>query len=33
VLLTPLASLLVTIDLGGGKDANCAAMFQDVSLR
>ena len=33
VLLTPLASLLVTLDLGGGKDANCSALFQDVSIK
>lgn len=33
VLLTPLASLLVTLDLGGGKDANCSALFQDVSVK
>lgn len=31
VLLTPLASLLATLDLGGGKDANCAALFQEVA--
>ncbi len=33
VLLTPLASLLATIDLGGGKDADCMALFQEVSPR
>lgn len=33
ILLTPLASLLATIDLGGGKDANCAALFQEVSVK
>ena len=30
-LLSLLASLLVTCDIGGGKDADCAAMFQDVN--
>ncbi|MGE4063984.1 MAG: AsmA family protein [Rhodospirillaceae bacterium] len=33
VLLTPLASLLATIDLGGGKDANCTALFQEASVK
>ncbi len=28
VLLTPIASLLMLIDAGGGKDANCAALFE-----
>ena len=31
IVLTPLAGLLATIDLGGGKDANCVQLFQDVS--
>ncbi|MGE3332817.1 MAG: AsmA family protein [Rhodospirillaceae bacterium] len=31
VLLTPLASLLATLDIGGGKDANCSQLFLDVS--
>jgi uncharacterized protein involved in outer membrane biogenesis len=30
VLLTPLGSLLATIETGGGKDANCAALFRQV---
>jgi uncharacterized protein involved in outer membrane biogenesis len=29
-LLTPLASLLVLIDIGGGKDANCAALIEQA---
>ncbi len=33
VLLTPLASLLATLDLGGGKDANCSQLFLDASPR
>jgi uncharacterized protein involved in outer membrane biogenesis len=31
VLLTPLASLLATLDIGGGKDANCSQLFLEVS--
>jgi AsmA family protein len=31
VVLTPLASLIATLDLGGGKDANCSQLFQNVS--
>jgi uncharacterized protein involved in outer membrane biogenesis len=31
VLLTPLASLLVLVDPGGGKDANCAALFEQAA--
>ena len=30
VLLTPLAALLPLIELGGGKDANCQALFDQV---
>ena len=30
VLLTPLASLLPLIEFGGGKDADCNALFADV---
>jgi len=30
VLLTPLGSLLALIDVGGGKDANCAALFKEL---
>jgi uncharacterized protein involved in outer membrane biogenesis len=33
IVLTPLASLLATLDLGGGKDANCSQLFQDVSTK
>jgi uncharacterized protein involved in outer membrane biogenesis len=33
IILTPLAGLLATIDLGGGKDANCSQLFQDVSTK
>ena len=29
-LLTPLASLIVLVDAGGGKDANCAALFKQA---
>ena len=31
ILLTPLASLLPLIELGGGKDANCQALFAQVN--
>lgn len=30
VLLTPLASLLVLVDIGGGKDANCTALLKEA---
>ena len=31
VLLTPIASLLMLIDAGGGKDANCVALFEKAA--
>ncbi len=31
VFLTPLASLLVLVDPGGGKDANCEALFKEAA--
>jgi uncharacterized protein involved in outer membrane biogenesis len=30
VVLTPFASLLALIDVGGGKDANCTALFKEL---